>query len=201
MSIWFTRKFKFSQVAHGIPPASKGVCGAMVLDWLRLKHNGNYNSTEARRILVLRSGTGWATYKNTLMSEAQEANITPRWWENVIGHNLPLNKANGTIINYSSDDNANVFDQARVLAAAYKLLVITIGQPMGTHHIVGVYNTPNNYNGYHMLDPNFGEFRGSYAKGVRDWAHAILRRPLSGGPPVRTYMSELSHSMMITPFS
>ena len=135
------------------------------------------------------------------MSEAQEANIAPRWWANVIDHNLPLDKKSGTIINYSKDDNANVFDQARELAGTNTCLVITIGHIQGAHHIVGVYNTPHNYNGYHMFDPNFGEFRGSYAKGVRDWVHAILSRPLSGDPPGRTYMSKLSHSMLITPFS
>ena len=196
MSIWFSRKFEFSQTAHGVPAASQGVCGAMVLDWLTLKNGGNYNSTSARNSLVLPTGAAWATRKNALISAAVAAGVGSTW-KQIIGHNLNLVPAADVAIFYSRDDNTNVFDPARVLVQANRFLVITIGNPVGINHIVGVYRTPNKYNGYHMFDPNFGEFRGSYAKGVKDWAYAILHRALSGG---RTYLTSLSHSMIITPF-
>lgn len=79
-----------------------------------------------------------------------------------------------------------------------RLLVITIGSRIGvSHHIVGVYRTPNYYNRYHMFDPNFGEFRGSYAKAVRNWVYAILRLPLGSGG---TYLTKLQRDMWIVPF-
>ena len=192
----FSRKFKFSQAALGVP---EGVCGAMVLEWLVLKHSGNYNSAAALNILKARDGAEWGEYKTGLIDAAQAAGVGSTW-KDIINQSIPsLNPIAEEFLSYDSNVNSNTFEVARERIKTNRLLVITIGTRIGgSHHIIGVYRTPNYYNGYHMFDPNFGEFRGSYAKAVRNWVYAILRRTLSSGG---TYLTRLSKIMWITPFS
>ena len=193
----FSRKFKFSQAALGVP---EGVCGAMVLDWLVLKHSGNYNSAAALNILKALNGAKWGEYKTALMEEAHDAHVGSTW-KDIINAKMPTlnpDDASATIINNIHLADKDDFDVARQLIKTHRMLVITIGNRHASHHMVGVYRTPNKYNGYHMFDPNFGEFRGSYAKAVRNWVYAILRLPLGSGG---TYLTRLQRNMWIVPFS
>lgn len=189
----FSRKFKFSQAALNVP---EGVCGAMVMDWLVLKSKGRYNSATALNMLNALSGAEWGERKTGLINAAGDGST----WKDIINQHLEnLNPIAEEFISYDSNVNSKAFEVARERIKTNRLLVITIGTRIGgSHHMVGVYRTPNKYNGYHMFDPNFGEFRGSYAKAVRNWVYAILRLPLGSGG---TYLTRLSKIMWITPFS